>query len=98
MCLVLGKPKALYLSRAAIKHKNLAESNDRLDSAHFIVDIPFCLILTDLWGGRTYLHLKGVYSSPFLSFRLFNLKVLTISIGSIHAKQSAHHKSRSNLY
>ena len=61
-----------------MKHQNLAESGDRLS-----LDSPFRLIWTDLWGGRTSLHLKGVYIIPFLSFTLANLKVFTISTGSL---------------
>ena len=61
-----------------MKHQNLAESGDRLS-----LDSPFRLIWTDLWGGRTSLHLKGVYIIPFLSFTLVNLKVFTISTGSL---------------
>ena len=75
MCFALGKQYA-YL-----------EPNRMTDSVSILlislVDIPFRLIWNDLWGGRTYLHLKGVYISPFLSFTLVNLKVLTISIGSL---------------
>jgi hypothetical protein len=34
----------------------------------WLVERSFGLIWTDLWGGRTDLHLKGVFISPFLSF------------------------------
>jgi hypothetical protein len=41
-----------------------------------------------LWGGRTDLHLKGVFISPFLSFWLVNLKLLTIPIDSFFLTDS----------
>ena len=34
----------------------------------WLVERSFGLISTDLWGGRTDLHFKGVFISPFLSF------------------------------